>query len=193
MGFGDVPDDALAQALALAVLGGVVGVFGFEEQTPAVRPGLDGDAPPVRRQGADGFDGVVQEVGENAAQLPVGEARGFGDVQGRFQGDVFPAAEGGLVGQDGVDHGVGAEVDGFRGGQAVGEVPELVGQAVVVFLFQEGQAHGQLVLVVVSQAGHGPLFLLEDVVFHHLAVFLILHDLELSLQLGLFGGVRHGF
>lgn len=114
--------------LAFAVLGGVVGVFGFEEQTPAVRPGLDGDAPLVRRQGADGFDGVVQEIGENAAQLPVGEARGFGDVQRRFQGDVFPAAEGGLVGQDGVDHGVGAEVDGFRGGQAVGEVPELVGR-----------------------------------------------------------------
>ena len=84
-------------------------------------------------------------------------------------------------------------MDGFRGGQAVGESPELVGQAVVVFLFQEGQAHGQLVLVVVSQAGHGPLFLLEDIVFHHLTVFLILHDLELSLQLGLFGGVRHGF
>ena len=60
-------------------------------------------------------------------------------------------------------------------------------------MFQEGQAHGQLVLVVVSQAGHGPLFLLEDIVFHHLTVFLILHDLELSLQLGLFGGVRHGF
>ena len=89
VGFGDVPDDALAQALAFAVLGGVVGVFGFEEQAPAVRPGLDEDAPPVRRQGADGFDGVVQEVGENAAQLPVGEARGFGDVQRRFQGDVF--------------------------------------------------------------------------------------------------------
>ena len=59
VGFGDVADDALAQALAFAVLGGVIGVFGFEEQAPAVRPGLDADAPPVRWQGADGFDGVV--------------------------------------------------------------------------------------------------------------------------------------
>lgn len=52
VGFGDVPDDALAQALAFAVLGGVVGVFGFDEQASAVRPGLDEDAPPVRRQRA---------------------------------------------------------------------------------------------------------------------------------------------
>lgn len=70
VGFGDVPDDALAQALAFAVLGGVVGIFGFEEQAPAVRPGLDGDAPPVRRRGRTALMALSRRLAKTLHSSP---------------------------------------------------------------------------------------------------------------------------
>ena len=110
------------------------------------------DEPVLFRQGHARFNGIIEEIAENAAEIELRHFELYGNVRVGLHRDAARFGEGYLAVQNGVRHGVAGFDDGVHGVQIGVQLVEIGADGVHIALGGECLEHLNVVAVVVPPA-----------------------------------------